>query len=56
MEGLECRVRCGICGVLCMRGEMCCKVWDMSVVRCEMWSAVRGEMCCKVWDMECCEV
>ena len=30
-----------------MRGEMCCKVWDMSVVRCEMWSAVR----CHMWDI-----
>ena len=35
--GLECRVRCGICGVLCMSGEMWCKVWDME--------------CCEVWNM-----
>ena len=28
----------GICGVLCMRGEMCCKVWNME--------------CCEVWDMQ----
>ena len=30
-------VLCGICGVWCVRGGMCWKVWD--------------EECCEVWDM-----
>ena len=36
-KGLEWHVRCGICGVLCMRGEC--------VVRCGTWSVARCGIC-----------